>query len=217
MKVLTEDETMDRALSGWSLARYGDGELRNALGSHCKPQTADQKLARELRDVLAKPADRLLVCVPTLDGPKADRWARYRTPPYSKLLNPKAIYGSAFVTRPDSAPHVNRPDYWAKIRACWLGRDVVLVRGTKKSITPQMINGEASSLREVWGPERDAYASIDSIEEEIGTPSGTVILCLGPTATVLAARLARKGIHALDLGHVGMFARRLDVWKTEAA
>jgi hypothetical protein len=38
-----------------------------------------------------------------------------------------------------------------------------------------------------------------------------VIICLGPTATVLAERLAKKGVHALDLGHIGMFMRRLDV------
>jgi hypothetical protein len=35
-----------------------------------------------------------------------------------------------------------------------------------------------------------------------------VLLGLGPTATVLAVDLCRRGIHALDLGHVAMFLRK---------
>jgi hypothetical protein len=57
----------------------------------------------------------------------------------------------------------------------------------------------------MYGPQRDAYNEIDAIEAGIGTPKGTVFLCLGPCATVLAERLAVKGVHALDLGHLGRF------------
>jgi hypothetical protein len=32
-----------------------------------------------------------------------------------------------------------------------------------------------------------------------------LVISLGPTATVLAADLAREGRQALDLGHLGMF------------
>jgi hypothetical protein len=56
----------------------------------------------------------------------------------------------------------------------------------------------------------NSYQCIDRIEDEVGKPSGPVLICLGPTATVLAWRLARKGVHAIDLGHVGMFMRRFD-------
>jgi len=38
-----------------------------------------------------------------------------------------------------------------------------------------------------------------------------ILLCLGPTATVLAWRLAKRGKWALDLGHIGMFMKRLGV------
>jgi hypothetical protein len=34
------------------------------------------------------------------------------------------------------------------------------------------------------------------------------ILCAGPTATVLAYDLARRGRHAVDLGHLGLFYGR---------
>jgi hypothetical protein len=40
-------------LSGRSIARYGDGELRVALGRKCVSQEADPKLAGELRAILA--------------------------------------------------------------------------------------------------------------------------------------------------------------------
>jgi hypothetical protein len=50
-----------------------------------------------------------------------------------------------------------------------------------------------------------AYGEIDRIEEEIGKPSGPVFLVIGATATALAARLARKGLWAMDMGHLGHF------------
>ena len=86
-------------------------------------------------------------------------------------------------------------------------RDIVLVVGDKKSITTEMIGSEAKSVREVIGPRQHAYAQIDAIEEEIGKTPARVLMCLGTTATVLAHRLARKGVHALDLGHIVMFMK----------
>ncbi len=52
-----------------------------------------------------------------------------------------------------------------------------------------------------------AIMSIAELMEAIGKPSGPVLMCLGPTATVMAARFAKIGIHATDLGHLGLFMR----------
>jgi hypothetical protein len=72
---------------------------------------------------------------------------------------------------------------------------------------------EAASLRVVNGMRQHTYQIIDRFEEEIGKPSGPVLMCLGATATVLAERLAKKGVHALDLGHIGMFWRHAGIYR----
>ena len=57
-------------------------------------------------------------------------------------------------------------------------------------------------------PYRDAYASIDRLMAEVlAYKNHRVILCVGPTATCMADRLAAEGRHAIDLGHIGMFWR----------
>lgn len=203
-RVLNERETLAR-LSSESIARFGDGELRLATDGACSSQSADPALASELRAMLASPKNCLVGIPNALIGPKVANWARYTEDRYTRLyLAPE--YASAFITRPDSAPAIDTPEYWAAVEALWIGKDVTLVVGDKKSITSEMLAG-AASVREVWGPRQHAYAEIGRIEEEIGRPSGTVILCLGAAATVLAYRLAQKGVHALDLGHIGMFKR----------
>lgn len=209
-KVMTEFETLQEALCGTSLARFGDGELRLCHGSNCPPQKADPRLTIELRDILIKRQPGLLPCIPHLTGPKSESWKKYASVTYTRFYQ-QPVYGSAFITRPDSAPWINNPGYWQAVASLWRDKDVVIVRGDRKSITQELIGEAPRSVREVIGRSRDSYEIIDQIEEEVGKPSGTVLICLGPTATVLAARLARKGVHAVDLGHIGMFMRRLGV------
>lgn len=206
--VLSEVETLKRAASGSSISRFGDGELRLAVGGDCVSQREKiPLLVAELKEILYKPRRGCLVCIPNaLSGPKSGNWKSYTGSQFVSLYGPQQ-YGSAFITRPDSSPWIDTPEYWASVHDLWRGKDVVLVVGDKKSVTTEMMAGEAKSTREVIGPRQNAYAQIDRIEEEIGRPAGVVILCMGPTATVLAWRLAAKGVHALDLGHVGMFMR----------
>lgn len=214
--VLSELETLERAHAGECLARYGDGELKLALGRDCISQVADPRLAAELKQVLHAKSP-VLPCIPAPRNAKAESWARFATAGYLALYDPAATYGSAFITRPDSAPWIDTPEYWTKVTDLWRGRDVVLVAGTERSLRASML-AEASNVTEIRDTvsHRDAYARIDEIEERIGTPSGRVLLCLGPTATVLAARLARKGVHALDLGHIGMFMRHAGIYRYQA-
>lgn len=202
--VYTEDETIDLALAGRSLARYGDGELRVATGGGCVSQKADPKLARELTIILGT-TTASLVCIPTQRSAKPKNWLAYAHPRYVAMMR-RPPYGSAFVTRPDSAPWIDRPDYWDKIRSFWRGRDVVLVAGSERSLTSERMP-EAASVRRVMGTYRDSYSVIDQIEEEVGAPAGPVIICLGCAGTVLAERLARRKLWALDLGHIGMMMK----------
>jgi len=207
--VLTEDQTLETARLGRSIARFGDGELRLAVGGQSISQKADPKLAAELRNILVGPT-KALVCLPRIhcDGPNDKGWLRYWEPRYSRYYG-QSIYGSTHMTRPDSAPWICRQDYWDKVRSLWAGKAVTLVKGTERSLRVDMMS-EAAHIDVVDGPRVDAYSVINDIEHHalLFPKEQPIILCLGAAATVLAERLARKGRHALDLGHVGMMMRR---------
>lgn len=212
--VLSEDETIDAAIAGRSLARYGDGELRIAVGGSAVSQKHDPKLARELTAMLAS-TTKSLVCIPTTNSAKPKNWSKYQTAQYLRMFRQQQ-YGSAFITRPDSAPWIDRADYWDKVRGFWRDRDVVLVAGSERSLTEDRMP-EAKSVRRVMGTYRDSYDVLNRIEEEVGKPADPVIICLGAAGTVLAERLARKGVWALDLGHIGMMMKNAGTgrWSTK--
>lgn len=203
--VLGDWFTLGLVASGRSIARFGDGEFNLCLGRPCVTQRPLPELATALRRILRDPGD-CLVGIPRQGaGPKALFWSRYDRPEIRDMLS-LDDYASACITRPDSAPWIDNPDYWDLVRKLWLGKDVTLVRGSEKSLTADMLNG-AASVREIVAPARDAFAGYDALLERVGRPS-TAILCLGPTATVMAHDLCRRGVHAIDLGHVGMFLRK---------
>jgi hypothetical protein len=210
--VLDEERTLANCLNQ-SIARFGDGEWRCAVGGGCTSQRPDPNLAAELKTILKGRHDCMVGIPNPFSGcPREESWLRYCQPKFAGLLG-KGAYWSSFITRPDNAPWIDTEAYWSQVRGLWRGVDVVLVVGDKKSITTEMIGSEASSVREVIGPRQHAYAEIDRLEEEIGQTSARVLLCLGTTATVLAYRLAMKGIHALDLGHIGMFMRHAGAYR----
>lgn len=217
-EIIGEAETLELCKSR-SIARWGDGEWRCTVGGGCTSQRPHPQLAVELQRILREQRNGLLIGLPNpyaVEGaPRAESWERYTEKQYTQHL-PRNVYHSSFITRPDNAPWIDTPEYWVRVRELWRDQSITLVSGDKKSITTEMIGDEAQSVREVIGPRQHAYAELDRIEEEIGRTSDRVLICLGTAATVLAARLDKKGIHALDLGHIGMFLRHAGAYRYSA-
>lgn len=208
--VKSEDETLDAVLAGASLARYGDGEWKLAAGKHRKWQRHDERLSKRLRQIM-KDSGRCLVGIPNIRSktPKHEFWNQFAVPWVCQMLTDRQYY-SSFITRPDSAPWINRPDYWDKLRSLWNGKKVVLVRGSTKSLTADMLSG-AKSWVEVVGSPHHGFSDYDRIlQTVIMAKPDIALLCYGASATLLAVDLCDKGIQAVDLGHVGMFIRKLD-------
>lgn len=207
-RVLSEEETLARVLSGHSIARFGDGEFKIAAGNGCVSQIADKRLQAELQEVLLLPRHRCLVAIPRLDprSPKIENWSKYKDK-YPRFLTSTKEYGSAFITRPDSAPWIFTREFYDGLRSLWRGQTVVLVSGSDRSLTPDfLMRTGATGVVHVECARRDAYAQIGELETKIlNAGPDRVILCCGPTATCLAWRLSEHGVHAVDLGHVGMF------------
>lgn len=202
--VLGEFETMQRVVAGASLARYGDGEFKLCEGSSIKSQDAHPTLGRRLREILRDSGD-CLVGIPNIhsETPKREYWQKHAER-FSRHLAPRS-YVSSFVSRSDSAPWIDCEDYWSLVEQLWRGRDVTLVRGSGKAFSPEIMTG-AGAITEIIGPKLSGWSAYDELMERIGTPE-RVILSLGPTATVMAVDLCRKGVHAIDTGHMGRFFR----------
>lgn len=207
-QVRGEDETLAMVLGGRSIARFGDGEFKIVAGNGCVSQKPNKQLTAELAFILRSPQSRCIVGIPRLDArsPKNANWRKYENK-YPRFLDLGKTYYSAFISRPDSAPWIWNAEFYRRIESLWRGQEIVLVAGSERSLTAQFpAMQSAGHVYTVPCERRDAYSDINSLESAVmQTGRKTAILCCGPTATCLAWRLADRGIHAIDLGHIGMF------------
>lgn len=208
--VLNELDTLRAVVAGASIARYGDGEFKIARWERCKSQEHHPGLSVRMREILHRSGD-CLVGIPNIlsETPKKDFWNKFRSTGHDLLL-PNRSYVSSFITRPDSAPWIDTPEYWALLAQLWQGQSVTLVRGSGKSLTAErLMEWGAGQVTEIMGPRQHAWTAYHDLMEKIATTRNRrVLLCLGPTATVMAVDLCAKGYHAIDLGHVGMFVSK---------
>ncbi len=209
--VLDEVSTLRLVCQGRSIARYGDGELKMAdttcsRTAGIKSQAYHPELQRRLAAILHDSGD-CMVGIPNIlsPTPKIDFWGKYIS--YAHLLAHRP-YVSSFITRPDSAPWIDVPEYWALLESLWVGQDVTLVRGSGKSFTAErLMTAGARNVTEILAPVQQAWGAYDSLLDSIGTPKRALI-CLGPTATVMAVDLCARGVHAIDFGHAGLFHKK---------
>jgi len=202
---LDELATVHYASKGYNLSRFGDGELRLAVGGKAINQRANPKLAKELRLILAGNT-KAIPCIPPQNvwqSPRRSFWKKYTTPQYEELYTGKT-YGSSFITRPDSAPWIDTPYYWELVQSLWKNRSIIFVTGGDNRL-PEIIGRESKSLELIPVSKTDAYDCVDELVTKVKGFHGTVLLACGAAATVAAHRLAEFGTHAVDIGHMGMF------------
>ncbi len=204
-QVHDEQATIDACLTGRSLARLGDGELKIIYGAGYAREPANPSLGAELREVLLDPQAMCIVGIPTMDpkGAKYENWLRHR-PRFSELLrHSRQRYYSAFVTRPDSSPWIRTRRFAHSVEGLWRGRRVVVVCEKHGKIY-DTVRRSAGSIMHIPCPRKQAYSVIADLENAVLMASPDVaILSAGPTATCLANRLAFHGVQAIDLGSAG--------------
>lgn len=209
-QVADEFHTMGLVAKGFSLARFGDGEMKMAEGFGYSREPGSPALASELMRTLRTPHRRCLVGIPTYDpkGPKYTNWLRHQSR-FEALLQPNVPYYSAFVSRPDSAPWINCREYGLLVQSVWEHKKAVVVCEKSGSMIQTVAMG-AAYVKHIVCPRHEAYAQIDRIMDKImiARPD-VVIMAAGPTATCLANRLSAEFIQAVDLGSAGGFLGRL--------
>ena len=209
-RVLGEFETMAKVAQGFSLARFGDGELKMIYGAGYSREPGNEVIAAELGKILREPNENCLPAIPTMDvsGPKYLNWTRHQER-FEAVLDPERVYYSAFVSRPDSSPWINTPEYAELVTSIWADKRAAIVCERKGSML-KTVRLHARRTKHIRCPRYGAYGVIDELEQAVmDVEPDVAILSAGPTATCLANRLASRGIHAIDLGSAGGFLRKL--------
>lgn len=208
--VVDEMATVHELLNGASIARLGDGEFKLIVGQGYVREPANPRLGKELRQVVGSPPPGCIVGIPRLSnaGPKNNNWLA-RIDRFIPFLTDDMTYYSAFISRPDSAPWINRVKFARTMQQLWKDRRVVALCEPRSSLL-RMLNFGAEVVTHIECPSENAYALIDLFEKAIvqAKPQIAFLAC-GPTATCLASRLARRGVQTIDFGSGGAFVARL--------
>jgi len=209
--VMGEYETIQRILdTGCSISRFGDGEVKLMDGASQIREPANPKLAAELRTTIADTSDKLIIGIPTMDpnGPKIRNWEGRKSRTLNHL-SPKVKYGSAFISRPDSAPWISTSKYAHMVKDIWNDKTVTAIcEPTNKLLT--VLRKTAKKLDHYEIPSHKAYDEIDKIENYVlRGRSDVIMLSGGPMASCLARRLAHKDRQAIDMGSIGGFLLKL--------
>jgi hypothetical protein len=197
----------DLANSGRSFSRFGDGEFRLALRPEFNLgfQTNSGALREELVEIFENGSDDELLVgfpYPFRDAHWSGVWAEL-WPDIKPLMGGEEKFGNSHVTRPTFFTQFGHEavDAW---RGVWNGLKVCVIagEGSRFDMIPALFDGVRSAER-ISAPAKHAFGRLNEIEiEAVNTKADVFLVALGPSGTILASRLARKGRRALDIGHI---------------
>jgi hypothetical protein len=195
------------------LARYGDGDFGVMRGQRDRYQKWDPALAWMLAQSLSHPAVDVLNAI--IPPPGAGELANQRWHCYYEAnagiigMLPDRVYGNAAITRIDSNRQLHTEEWWLAVTQLWADKEVTLVRGTDRSLTPEMMlnsPGSPESVCDVLSKPNNSWEIYDNLHEKIvAAENEIVILCTGLVARPLVHSLVLAGHRAYDLGHLGVW------------
>jgi glycosyltransferase family protein len=222
-KIRSIDETLDKIINDkCSISRFGDVEFSCMRGSRIAFHDPCEGLAERLKEVLSSDMPNLLIGLPDCFGsldcyvPYTRKfWRKYmskkRQMTYS-YLDMNRVYYNAFFNR--YYLNYNKTEeyyqrcrtYVKRLKKIWENRDLVLLEGqeARLGVGSDILDGAKSISRILFGPVRNAFNKYDQILsafDEVNSDA-LILAALGPTATVLAYDLCKKGFQAIDMGHI---------------
>ncbi len=220
LKIANTNETIDKIIEDkCSIGRFGDGEFYIILN---KPdasrfQRNDAALAKRLQEVLIKPLDHFLVCIPlswkSTSGLKMYAklfWKSFVAENrhfLSASLSTNRQYYNAQITRfyIDYRHPLVGKETSSRLKRIWEKQDILIIEGehSKLGIGNDLFD-DCNSVKRIICPSKNAFASYGKIlssAEKYGEDK-LILIALGMTATVLAYDLCANGLWALDVGHV---------------
>lgn len=190
-----------------SFARMGDGEFKLMLRPNydIQFQHNSPKLASELRKILETPSEDLLLGTPQVfqDMFWSHMWADI-WPQLSPIISERCgTLGNAHVTRPPFFSRYKNEAVQAW-RSVWPNRDAVIVagEGSRFDPAPELFDN-LNKVSRIDSLAQHAYEDVERVAREVlSCGSDLALISLGPAGTVLASRLAKEGVQALDIGHL---------------
>ena len=219
-KIKSPDDTIEKIVNdNCSIARFGDGEFDMICGVGMKYQKYNKELAKRLKQVLDSNEKGLLIGINNvIDLEYSEKyndfannfwkgWLHDNKFKLLKLLSKNKQYYSSNITRfyIDYKDKSWVGDYVQNLRRIWDNQEVLIVEGEYSRLgVGNDLFDNMKSIQRIICPSENAFEIYDKILNEIlkVDKNKMIMLALGPTATVLAYDLYKKGYRAIDIGHV---------------
>ena len=217
-KVLSCSETLEELInSNKSICRYGDGEFNIIFGESIPFQSYDVNLKNRLKDILIASDENIFCGIPDVFGSldshnpeHAKFWYKYlyynRKKIYN-IINFNKCYVDTGVSRSylEYLPSIDHDKFFEELKSLWKNKNIVIVEGygSRLGVGNDLFNS-VKSIKRILCPSKNAFSKYDEILNNCIScdKESLFIIALGPTATVLAYDLSKKGFRALDFGHV---------------
>lgn len=206
-RLLSYEQTLAEITKpGVSMARFGDGELKQLVRPfNIGFQPFSKQLQADLREVVAAHEPNVLIGFPPVfrNEQWATLWHDILDETVDIFRNEKRFANTA-VSRPPCFGELREKavELWKKV---WDERTVLVVtgKGSRFDLYPEFF-GNATKIDFLYSSPIDAYAQMDGLLKQIDDLPhyDKYLLSLGPTATIMANRLAAQGRDALDIGHL---------------
>lgn len=202
-----------------SMVRFGDGEFE-MMNNQARPwfQQPNPNLAKRLKEIITTDAKNLIIAIPdqfdsldkyTEDAADEIRCYMAKSREFiMQVLSKDNIYYDAYVSRPyilcrDKEKSATIFRGWKKI---WKDKKIAIVEGanTRNGVENDLFSG-AGNITRIICPIKNAFDKYNEILDAVcqNVQKDTLVLIsLGPTATVLAYDLYKKGYQAIDIGQI---------------
>lgn len=219
INVLNKDKTLDLILKeNLNIARFGDGEIDLIEGKSIEYQQVNTEISKQLRAILYSNDPKLLICIPDIFSNiqrytnATQRFWRHDIRIKEKLYKSLAATHHTFGSTQLSRPYINlcnkssSKEYFSKLKYIWKNKDILIVEGnTSRSGVGNDLFSDASSIKRIICPSKDAFSKIDEIEKSINVykDNRLILLMLGPTADIIVSDLSSSiKNQIIDLGHI---------------
>lgn len=221
--IMDDEQLIDEIVNNKkSYTRFGDGELSLILTDKfdLNFQYNSKSLRDRLSEVLNSNLDNLIIGInrsfnnPDIYNEKTQKHCRtfnylYREK-FKRIIPNDKVYGNSSITRFyidfDNSDYSGAEKRINNIKRIWKNRQLLIVEGEHSRLgVGNDLFCESKGIRRILVPETNAFNSYDEILTSVienHQENELVLLAVGPTATILAYDLCKKGIQTIDVGHV---------------
>ena len=214
------EETLDYIIENKvSISRFGDGEYKWMFNEkQTSFQNQNEDMRKELISTYHNENSDLLLCISDCFSDLSKYkvsvrkfWSMYMMTHRNKIRqisNKNYKYGNLSVTRfyIDYLNTDHVPSLMKKWKSIWKDKNIVIVEGelTRLGVGNDLFDS-SKTIKRIIAPAKNAYDKSEEILDYIVKnidKNDLILLALGPTATILAAKLSHFGYQALDVGHI---------------